>query len=139
MRGRQPKPPPPHFLHIHYDPSVACTAGCAWLMHSLCMAHIWPQLARSCINVCSCVFACTHEFVQACARMCIVCRLVCEHTQVLLFNVYRSQVTDHQPLIWPYMDNTCAICRSYIGHILAIHKLYISHVQPTVQATDGPY
>ena len=32
-----------------------------------------------------------------------------------------------------------AIYRSYIGHIWAIHKLYISHVQPTVQATDGPY
>ena len=30
------------------------------------------------------------------------------------------------------------IHRSYIGHIWAIHKLYISHVQPTLQATDGP-
>ena len=50
----------------------------------------------------------------------------------------RSQVTDHQPLIWPYMANICSICRSYIGHIWAIHKLYISHVQPTVQATEGP-
>ena len=29
--------------------------------------------------------------------------------------------------------------KAYIGHIWAIHKLYISHVQPTVQATDGPY
>ena len=29
--------------------------------------------------------------------------------------------------------------RSYIGHKWAIHKLYISHVQPTVQATYGPY
>ena len=32
-----------------------------------------------------------------------------------------------------------AIYRPYIGHTQAIHKLYISHVQPTVQATDGPY
>ena len=31
-----------------------------------------------------------------------------------------------------------AIYKSCIGHIWAIHKLYISHVQPTVQATDGP-
>ena len=37
------------------------------------------------------------------------------------------------------LNAICAICRSYIGHIWAIHKLYISHVQPTVQATDGPY
>ena len=29
--------------------------------------------------------------------------------------------------------------RSYIGHIRSIHKLYISHVQPTVRATDGLY
>ena len=37
-------------------------------------------------------------------------------------------------------ENTAilAIYRSYIGHIWAIHKLYISRVQPTVQATDGP-
>lgn len=31
-----------------------------------------------------------------------------------------------------------AIFRSYIGNIWATHKLYVSHVQPTVQATDGP-
>ena len=37
------------------------------------------------------------------------------------------------------LNAICAICRSYIGHIWAIHKLYISHVQPTVQATDAPY
>ena len=37
--------------------------------------------------------------------------------------------------VGPYI----AIYRSYIGHIWAIHKLYISHVQPAVQATDGPY
>ena len=36
------------------------------------------------------------------------------------------------------LNAICAICRSYIGHIWAIHKLYISHVQPTVQATEGP-
>ena len=29
------------------------------------------------------------------------------------------------------LNAICAICRSYIGHIWAIHKLYISHVQPT--------
>ena len=28
---------------------------------------------------------------------------------------------------------------SYIDHIWPIHKLYIRHVKPTVQATDGPY
>ena len=33
----------PHFLHIYYGPSVACTVGCTWLMYSLCMAHIWPM------------------------------------------------------------------------------------------------
>ena len=33
----------PHFLDIGYGPSVACTVGCAWLMYSLCMAHIWPM------------------------------------------------------------------------------------------------
>ena len=33
----------PHFLDIGYGPSVACTAGCTWLMYSLCMAHIWPM------------------------------------------------------------------------------------------------
>ena len=33
----------PHFLHVYYDPSVACTVGCTWLMYSLCMAHIWPM------------------------------------------------------------------------------------------------
>ena len=31
----------PDFLDIGYGPSVACTAGCTWLMYSLCMAHIW--------------------------------------------------------------------------------------------------
>ena len=44
-----------------------------------------------------------------------------------------SQLTDHQTLIWPSMANICTICRSYICHIWAIHKLYISHAQPTVQ------
>ena len=33
----------------------------------------------------------------------------------------------------------CATCRSYIGHVWAMHKLYTSHVEPTVQAIDGPY
>ena len=33
----------PHFLHIYYGPSVACTVGCTLLMYSLCMAHIWPM------------------------------------------------------------------------------------------------
>ena len=33
----------PHFLHIYYGPSVACTVGCTWLTYSLCMAHIWPM------------------------------------------------------------------------------------------------
>ena len=37
------------------------------------------------------------------------------------------------------LNAICAICQSYVGHIWAIHKLYISHVQPTVQAIDGPY
>ena len=37
------------------------------------------------------------------------------------------------------LNAICAICRSYKGHIWAIHKLHISHVQPTVQATEGPY
>ena len=63
------------------------------------------------------------------------------HRRLIAYSHYqsnRSQVTDHQPLIWPYITNICAICRSYIGHIWAIRKLYISHVQPTVQATDGP-
>ena len=32
----------------------------------------------------------------------------------------------------------CAIHRSYMGHIWAIQKLCTHHVQPTVQATDGP-
>ena len=54
------------------------------------------------------------------------------------YQTNRSQVTDHQPLICPYMDNICAMCRSFVGHIWAVHKLHISHVQPTVQATDGP-
>ena len=38
--------------------------------------------------------------------------------------------------IRPYIGH---IYRSYIDHIWAIHKLYISHGQPTIQATDGPY
>ena len=33
----------PHFLHIYYGPSVACTVGCKWLMYSLCLVHIWPM------------------------------------------------------------------------------------------------
>ena len=33
----------PHFLDIGYGPSVAFIVGCAWLMYSLCMAHIWPM------------------------------------------------------------------------------------------------
>ena len=37
------------------------------------------------------------------------------------------------------LNAICAICRSYIGHTWAIHRLHINHVQPTVQATDGPY
>ena len=37
------RPPTPHFLHISYGPSVACTVGCTWLMYGLCMAHIWPM------------------------------------------------------------------------------------------------
>ena len=36
--------------------------------------------------------------------------------------------------IGPYVGHTY---RSYIGHTWAIHKLYISDVQPTVQATGG--
>ena len=35
--------PPPPFSGYGYGPSVACTAGCTWLMYSLCMAHIWPM------------------------------------------------------------------------------------------------
>ena len=31
------------FFHIYYGPPVACTVGCAWLMYSLCMVHIWPM------------------------------------------------------------------------------------------------
>ena len=37
------------------------------------------------------------------------------------------------------LNAICAICRSYIGHIWAIHKRCINHVQPLVQATDGTY
>ena len=33
--------------------------------------------------------------------------------------------------MWSYMSGKY---RSYMGRIWAIHKLYISHVQPTVQA-----
>ena len=52
--------------------------------------------------------------------------------------VQQNKVTDHQPLTWPSMTNVVAICKSYKGHIWAIQKLYISHKQPTVQATDVP-
>ena len=31
-----------------------------------------------------------------------------------------------------------SVYRSYLGPTLAVYKLYISHVQPTVQATDAP-
>ena len=43
--------------------------------------------------------------------------------------IYGQYWIDHQTLIWPYMVNI--LCRSCIGHIWAIHNLYISHVQPT--------
>ena len=33
----------PHFLRIYSGPSVACTVGCTWLMHSLCVAHTWAM------------------------------------------------------------------------------------------------
>ena len=53
--------------------------------------------------------------------------------------VQQNKVTDYQSLIWLYVAKICAICRSFIGHICALHTQYISHMQPTVQATDGPY
>ena len=40
--GRRLRRRPP-FSGYGYGPSVACTAGCTWLMYSLCMAHIWPM------------------------------------------------------------------------------------------------
>ena len=33
----------PPFSGYGYGPSVACAVGCAWLMYSLFMAHIWPM------------------------------------------------------------------------------------------------
>ena len=37
------------------------------------------------------------------------------------------------------LNAMCAMCVSYIGNVWVIHKLYISYVQLTVQATNGPY
>ena len=62
---------------------------------------------------------------------------VFEHAQVsmltnhTLVNIQNLLKYERSAIYRPY--------RSYIGHMWAIHKLYISHVQPTVQATDGPY
>ena len=68
---------------------------------------------------------------------------------VAMYQSISSLLTTSNDLYTPTCTQICALrraggapkgvqYRSYIGHIWAIHKLYISHVQPTVQATDGP-